>query len=90
VKDTIAQAELGWVDLPAVQAELAALEPGWGGSPTIIGSPQGVSSSLTLEQVTDVIARHLKSFRCADCGAMEMGGASQTYPAHLCEACDRR
>ena len=41
-------------------AELAALEPGWGGSPTIGGSPQGVSSLLTTEQVVEVVARHLK------------------------------
>lgn len=33
---------------------------GWGGSPTIGGSPQGVSSTLTVEQVVEVVSRHLK------------------------------
>ena len=47
-------------DIKSALAELAALEPGWGGSPTIGGSPQGVSSALTTEQVVEVVARHLK------------------------------
>ena len=32
----------------------------WGGSPGIIGSPQGVSSSLSIEQVLAVVKSHLK------------------------------
>ncbi len=47
-------------DIKSALAELAKLEPGWGGSPTIGGSPQGVSSTLTVEQVVEVVARHLK------------------------------
>ena len=46
-------------DLPAALAELQALEPGWGGRGDIFGSPQGVSSMLTLEQVTEIVAKHL-------------------------------
>jgi hypothetical protein len=57
-KFTICQFTAGYVDLKAA-AELAALETGWGGSPTIIGSPQGVGSTLTLEQVLEIVARHL-------------------------------
>ena len=48
------------VDLPAALVELQRLEPGWGGRGDIFGSPQGVSSELTLEDVVKVVARHLK------------------------------
>jgi hypothetical protein len=48
-KFTICQYRPGYVDLPAVRDELASLEAGWGGSPTIIGSPQGVA----------IVAKHL-------------------------------
>jgi len=47
-------------DLPAALKELQALEAGWGGRGDIFGSPQGVSSSLTVEQVIEVVSRHLK------------------------------
>lgn len=46
-------------DLPSALKELQALEPGWGGRGDIFGSPQGVSSKLTLEQVVEVVSRHL-------------------------------
>lgn len=59
-KFTICQFTPGYIDLAAVKDELAAFEPGWGGSPTIIGSPQGVSSTLTIDQVVKVVARHYK------------------------------
>jgi hypothetical protein len=60
VKFTIAAFEPKWCDIRGALAELAALEPGWGGSPTIGGSPQGVSSVLTTEQVVKVVAQYLK------------------------------
>ena len=47
-------------DLPAALMELQALEPGWGGRSDIFGSPQGVSSMLTLDQVVEGVSRHLK------------------------------
>jgi len=47
-------------DLPAALKELQALESGWGGRGDIFGSPQGVSSVLTLDQVVGVVSRHLK------------------------------
>lgn len=47
-------------DLPAALAELQAMESGWGGRGDIFGSPQGVSSELTLVQVLDVVKRHVK------------------------------
>lgn len=48
------------VDLPAVLAELVALEPGWGGRDNIIGSPQNVSSTLTTAEVVAIVAKHIK------------------------------
>lgn len=59
VKHTVCQFKLGHVDLPAVMTELNEIEPGWGGSPTIIGSPQGVSSAITQEQLSEIIGKHL-------------------------------
>lgn len=47
-------------DLPAALKELQALEEGWGGRGDIFGSPQGISSTLTVEQVIEVVSRHLK------------------------------
>lgn len=47
-------------DLPAALKELQALEAGWGGRGDIFGSPQGVSSSVTVEQVIEVVSHHLK------------------------------
>jgi len=58
-KFTVCQFEAGYVDLKSVFAELSELEPGWGGSPTIGGSPQGVNSRLAINQVVEVVERHL-------------------------------
>src|SRR3989344_6687720 len=59
-KYTVAQYTTEHVDLENVLAELAEREPGWGGSPTIGGSPQGGSSTLGLDEVVAAVARHLK------------------------------
>lgn len=59
-KYTVCQYDDSHVDLAAVRKELAALEPGWGGSPTIIGSPQGQGSMLSKKVVLETVARHLK------------------------------
>ena len=58
-KFTICQYRPGYVDLPAVRDELASLEAGWGGSPTIIGSPQGLDCNLSLETVIEIVTKHL-------------------------------
>ncbi len=50
----------GYADLAAALAGLQALEPGWGGSPTMIGSTQGTSSPLSLEQVVSVVKAHVR------------------------------
>ena len=54
-KVTIAAYGPGYVDIRSALDTLAAREPGWGGSPTIGGSPQGVSSELSLEDVVQVV-----------------------------------
>lgn len=60
VKFTICAFEAKFADIKSALAELATLEPGWGGSPTIGGSPQGVSSALTIDRVVSVLEKHLK------------------------------
>ena len=60
VKFTVCAFEAGkFADIKSALAELATLEAGWGGSPTIGGSPQGVSSTLTIDEVVGVIEKHL-------------------------------
>lgn len=59
-KFTICAFEAKFADIKSALAELATLEAGWGGSPTIGGSPQGVSSQLTTEQVVAVVEKHLR------------------------------
>jgi hypothetical protein len=75
VKFTCAQTAPGYANIKAAGIELAGLEAGWGGSPTIVGSPQGVSSQLALETVVDVVVRHLKTCHC------EGGQPSPCMPA---------
>lgn len=46
----------------SIERDLNALEPGWGGRDTILGSPQGQSSILEIEQVIEVVVNHLGRF----------------------------
>jgi hypothetical protein len=55
----VAQWQAGHVDLAAVLAELAAAEPGWGGSPTLIGSPQGRACGTGLDETLAVLDRNI-------------------------------
>ncbi|MGH7096307.1 MAG: hypothetical protein ACREE4_01455 [Stellaceae bacterium] len=59
IKFTVAQYEQGYVDLAGVVRDLSAVEPGWGGSATIIGSPQGRSSRLPFDAVTAAVENRL-------------------------------
>lgn len=59
VKHTICQHELGHVDLVSVLKELNEIESGWGGSPTIIGSPQGKSSEVSVEKLSEIVGKYL-------------------------------
>jgi hypothetical protein len=58
-KVTVCQAKPGLVDLKAVFAALNETEPGWGGSPTIGGSPQGVSSVIATDEIVEIVEQHL-------------------------------
>jgi len=58
-KFTICQFAGGFADIRSALAELNELEAGWGGSPTIGGSPQGVNSRLTIDEVVNVLERNL-------------------------------
>lgn len=57
LKFTIAQYESGHIDLDKVKTALNALESGWGGSPTILGSPQGEPSILDIQEVVDIVIK---------------------------------
>jgi len=59
LKYTVCQWQEGYVDLTHASYELCSLEPGWGGSKTIIGSPQGKASLLSIEQVLATVKEHL-------------------------------
>jgi len=60
-KHTIARynsaVEMDWNGL---KLELVEAEPGWGGSSSIMGSPQGVASQLTLDEVVKLVEQHLQ------------------------------
>lgn len=58
-KVTVCQARPGLADLKAVFTALSTIEPGWGGSPTIGGSPQGVSSVIPTDDIVRVVCKHL-------------------------------
>ena len=54
----IAQYAPGHVDLAKAREALVRLEPGWGGSNTILGSPQGRSCGLGLTTIVDILLRN--------------------------------
>ena len=55
----VAQYAPGHVELQEVRDALARIEQGWGGSSTLLGSPQGRSCALALPRVIKVVAQHL-------------------------------
>jgi hypothetical protein len=59
-KYTVAQYAPGYADLDAALAVLLELEPGWGGSRTIKGSPQGHPSRLDRMTVARAVAGCLR------------------------------
>jgi hypothetical protein len=54
-KITIAQFERGHIDLHALATRLNAAEPGWGGSATILGSPQGMPSTIEIAEIIQLL-----------------------------------
>jgi hypothetical protein len=63
-KYTIAQYALGYADLDKALGTILALEAGWGGSPTIKGSPQGRPSLLNRATVARAVAESLRDAGC--------------------------
>ncbi|HEY4483461.1 MAG TPA: hypothetical protein VI953_04790, partial [Candidatus Paceibacterota bacterium] len=59
VKFTVGTFEPDFADIKSALTELASLEEGWGGSPTVGGSKQGVASTLTTDEVVRVVTKHL-------------------------------
>lgn len=57
-KVTIAQYDERYIDLQGVLSELSTLESGWGGSDTIGGSPQGISTELPENIITKCISKY--------------------------------
>jgi hypothetical protein len=56
-KISVAQFARGHVDMAALDARLNSIEPGWGGSATILGSPQGQSSEVKIDDIVDLIEK---------------------------------
>lgn len=52
---TVAQFDAAHLDMRRVLARLQALEPGWGGSCTLIASPQGAPCALPAEAVLPIV-----------------------------------
>ena len=59
-KVTIAQYRAEYFDADELKAHLNELEPGWGGSNTIIGSPQGVSTELNDDAIRFAVIHAMK------------------------------
>lgn len=59
LKLSICQYSEGYIDMPGLLAELQSREPGWGGSPTFIGSTQGESSLWSPQEVIDVMKKYV-------------------------------
>lgn len=59
MKYSVCQYTEGYADLTAFKDEMKKIEEGWGGSPTIVCSPQGEPSTLSPEVVAEVLQKHL-------------------------------
>jgi hypothetical protein len=75
----VAQFGVGHLDLHGVGNALRGLEPGWGGSATIIGSPQGVGSILSDDTIDSIVRAHLiasprsATLASANCAVVKSG-----------------
>lgn len=58
-KVTIAQGEEGYVAMPALRGTLSDMEPGWGGTATVLGSPIGRATCIPLPDIVTVVRQHL-------------------------------
>jgi hypothetical protein len=58
----IAQQNNGFVNMSGILEELSRIEPGWGGSPSIIGSPQDRPSKVLKDDIIDIVAQKMLVF----------------------------
>jgi hypothetical protein len=58
-KFTVAAFNSAYLDTESACADLKSAEPGWGGR-NYIGSPQGLDSELSLDEVVEIVSRHHK------------------------------
>lgn len=59
LKITIAQYDENYIDIVGLTTELNALEPGWGGSSIIIGSPQEGPTKLPIQTIINLTKKYL-------------------------------
>ena len=59
-KITICQYQDGYINLKKVVENLNLIEPGWGGSATICGSPQGKASIVSESQLWEGVQELLE------------------------------
>ena len=55
----IAQQTDGFVDMGGILYELSKIENGWGGSPSIIGSPQDRPSKILKDDIVDIVTKKM-------------------------------
>ena len=58
-KISICQHEAGYVDLTKVKETLNQTNPGWGGNPNFIGSPQGESCEISINELQQLVTKNL-------------------------------
>jgi len=59
LKYSVCQWAEGYIDLNGFLAEIRKEEPGWGGSPTFVSSPQNVASEVPLQRVQELFYQFL-------------------------------
>ena len=55
----IAQQSNGFINMSGILEELSKIEPGWGGSPSIIGSPQDRPSKILKDDIIDIVIQKM-------------------------------
>lgn len=58
-KITICSWSSKYCDIPKVAKALNEIEPGWGGHGNICGSPQGISSSLSIDKIVEILQQNI-------------------------------
>lgn len=94
LKYTICQFKEGYINLPELTKKICQEEDKWGGSPTIIGSPQGEPSQLTLGRIMSIVGYNGLTFcprgnvgPCCTCPDGTAGCTATSYASCADEAC---